>query len=221
MSDLKQVVKEKGERKQVTFDSKKQDIYYFVYDDGDGYVWMFDNESEDVIFEGTFYYTLNNLNIVGAKEDKPDEWQVKLRPGETSYMRMDTVDITKSWGYKCKCSFQCDEDISSKDKIIEKVLEKGERQQALCHGEPIEVFYYICFINEKYFWYYVNKTDKKFSGTFKFYMDNLKIEGDEDEKPRSQWELFLKPGEKCLKEMTQIDKYQNSKYECSYSCELI
>jgi hypothetical protein len=52
-------------------------------------------------------------------------------------------------------------------------------------------------------------------------MENLKIEGDDDDKPRSQMEIFLEPGETCLEKMTQIDKYQNSKYECSYNCELI
>jgi len=221
MESLEQLVRQKGEKKQIKFDGITHDIYYYVYDDGDGYVWMYENLSEDIIFEGTFFYTLNNLRIANKEANGGSEWHVKLKPKERSYMRMDTIDITQTWGYKCKCSFHCADDISTEDKVLEKVLAKGEKQQALCHGLPIDVFYYICFINEKYMWYFVNKTDSKFSGTFKFYMENLKIEGDEDEKPRSQFDIFLKPGETCLKTMVQIDPYKNSKYDCSYACDLL
>lgn len=221
MEDLKELVKQEGEKKQIKFDGRAHDIYYYVYDDGDGYIWMFENESAEIIFEGTFFYTLNNLEIADKDARGGSEWKVKLKPGEKSYMRMDAIDITKSWGYKCKCSFHCTEDISSEDKIIEKVLQKGECQQIIYRGKPIDVFYYICFINEKYMWYFINKTDQRFSAAFRFYMENLKIEGDEDDKPRSKWDLFLEPGETCLKKMVQIDPYQNSKYECSYTCELL
>lgn len=221
MHDLKDLVKTKGERKQIKFDGKAHNIFYYVYDDGDGYIWMFENESEDIIFEGTFYYTLNNLKIADKEAKGGNEWKVKLNPGEKSYMRMDAVDITQSWGYKCKCSFHCLDDISTDDKIIQKALEQGEKQQVLYHGEHIDVFYYICFINDKYVWYFINKTDKKFSGTFKFYMENLKLADDHQERPRSKWDIFLEPGETCLKKMEQLDPYKNSKYECSYSCELV
>lgn len=220
MHDLKELVKQKGEKKQIKFDGKAHQIFYYVYDDGDGYIWMFENESDDIIFEGTFYYTLNNLKIADKEAKGGNEWKVKLDPGEKSYMRMDAVDITQSWGYKCKCSFHCLEDISTDDKIIEKTLEKGEKQQVLYKGEHIDVFYYICFLNEKYVWYFMNKTDKKFIGSFKFYMENLKLSDDDEERPRSKWEVCLEPGETCLKKMEQIDAYKNSKYECSYTCEL-
>jgi hypothetical protein len=220
MHDLKELVKKKGEKKQIKFGGQAHDIFYYVYDDGDGYIWMFDNESDDITFEGTFYFTLNNLKIAEEGAEGSSEWKVKLKPREKSYMRMDAVDITKSWGYKCKCSFHCSDDVSTDDKLIDKIYEQGEKQQVLIHGKPVNVFYHICFINDQYAWYFVNKTGKKFSGSFKFFMENLKIEGDEDEKPRAQWEIFLEPGETCLKKMVQIDPYKNSKYECSYSAEL-
>jgi len=218
--DLIDLVKVKGEKKQIKFDGKAHDIYYYVYDDGDGYIWMFDNESKDYIFEGTFFYTLNNLKISDEEAKGGSEWKVCLNPGERSYMRMDAIDITKSWGYKCKCSFHLKDDISTSQKLIKKVKDQGERQQIICHGKPENVFYYICFINDEYIWYFENKTEQKFSATFKFYMDNLKLEGDEDNKPRTQFEIFLEPYETCIKKMVQIDPMQNSKYECSYTCEL-
>lgn len=84
-----EVVRVKGEQKQIRFDGKDHDIYYYVYDDGDGYVWMFENNSDDIIFEGTFYYTLNNLRIVDKEANGGSEWKVKLNPKERSYMRMD------------------------------------------------------------------------------------------------------------------------------------
>lgn len=103
--ELIDLVKLKGVQKQIKFGETNHDIFYYVYDDGDGYIWMFDNQSSDVIFEGTFFYTLDNLKIVDCKPEAPDQWKVSLQPGERSYMRMDAVDITRSWGYKCKCSF--------------------------------------------------------------------------------------------------------------------
>ena len=221
MENLMDQVKVKGEQKQIRFDGKNHEIYYYVYDDGDGYIWMFENESDDVIFEGTFYYVLNNLRIVDKDAIGGNEWRVKLNPKQRSYMRMDCIDITKTWGYKWKCSFHCSDDITNEEKIIDKVIKKGEKQQAQSHGKYIEVYYYICFINDKYMWYFDNRTDRKFKATFRFWMDNLRFEEDLDAKPRNQWDLLLEPGATCLKTMVQMDPYQNAKYECSYACDLI
>lgn len=221
MESLMDIVKIKGEQKQIKFDGKEHDIFYYVYDDGDGYVWMFENNSDDIIFEGTFYYVLNNLRIVDKAAQGGSEWKVKLNPKERSYMRMDWVDITQTWGYKWKCSFHCSDDITSEDKIIEKVIQKGEKQQAQSKGKLIDVYYYICFINDKYMWYFENMTDKKCKATFRFWMENLRFEEDLEGKPRSQWDLLLEPGAKCLKTMVQIDPYKNSKYDCSYACNLL
>lgn len=71
-----------------------------------------------------------------------------------------------------------------------------------------------------YVWLFENLTPNKFSGQFKFYLENLRNEDDEDEMLRSRWDVYLNPNETCLKKMFQIDPLKNSTYECSYSCEL-
>jgi len=216
---LKDLVKLKGERKQIIFGDKPQRMYYYVLDNGDGYTWMFENESESTIFDGTFHFTLTNLEIVDAEEKS--SWKIHLKPGKRIYMRMNTVDITKAWGYKCKLSFRITEDLSNEDKLLQKLWEEGERHKCSLNGEEINVFYTILFINDMYVWYFENKSQQKFSGIFKFYLENLKAEDDDEDVPRTQWDLFLNPGQTCIRKMHQIDPLKNSNYECSYSCKLL
>jgi hypothetical protein len=214
--DVGKDIELKGEKKQIKFGDELHEIYYYVMETDDGYIWMFENKTDDIVFEGNFIYTLNNLKISESQE-KSDQYKVTLQPGEKKYMRMIMVDVHQSWGYKCKIAFHCDQDISTDDKLIDKVIKHGEKQQVVNKGTPIDVFYYIHFINDQYVWYFVNQSDRKFNATFKFSMLNLRLEGDIDAKEEGQWKIFLEPGEKCLKIMYQLDRLQNSKYECSYS----
>jgi hypothetical protein len=217
--DVEKNIKLIGEKKQIKFGEDLHEIFYYVKETDDGYFWMFENETDDIIFEGKFIYTLNNLKITPIQE-KSDEHKVTLKPGEKKYMRMIMIDNHRSWGYKCKCAFHCDHDISTEHKLIDQVLKHGEKQQVICKAELIDVFYYIHFINDQYVWYFINQSDKKFNATFRFTLDNLRLEEDKEAKPEGQWKIFLEPGEKCLKNMYQLDRLQNSKYECSYSCGL-
>lgn len=212
---LKDLVKVKGERKQIIFGDKPQQMYYYVLENGDGYTWMFENESESSIFDGTFHFTLKNLEIADSEEKS--SWKINLKPGKRIYMRMNTLDITKAWGYKCKLSFRISEDVSDERKLFQKLFDEGERHKCSLNGKEIDIFYTILFINDMYVWYFENKSKQKFSGCFKFYLENLKAEDDEDDMPRTQWDLFLNPGQTCLRKMHQIDPCQNSNYECSYS----
>ena len=220
-SDLKRQVKIRGEKKQISFDSKLQDIYYYVYDDGDGYLWMFENESEDIIFNGTFHFNLRNLIIPENKHKIIDDYEVHLNPGEKSYMRMNIVDISKPWGYKCKLSFNIEDDLSNEKKLIEKIYAEGELQKCLVDNRPINIEYRVLFINDMYVWLFENNTNRKFTASFKFYLENLKSDDDVDGMPRTTWEIFLNPGERCLKKMHQINPLRSSSYECTYSCDLL
>lgn len=213
---LKQDIKTKGEKNQIKFGDDYHHIYYYVLSTSDGYLWMFENETDDIIFEGRFIFTLNNLFIVDNQGDL-NEFKITLKPGEKRYMRMDTVDVAKSWGYKCKLVSHCDQDVSTEDKLIRKIIQKGERTQISYKKELIDVFYHILFVNDQYVWYFVNKSKRNFKANFKFVMENLCLDEDPDAKPRSQWDIFLEPGEACLKKMHQIDALESSKYECSYS----
>ena len=39
-----------------------------------------------------------------------------------------------------------------------------------------EVFYWVHFIDERYYWYYENNTDRHFRGKFNFQLANLEID---------------------------------------------
>lgn len=82
--------------------------------------------------------------------------------------------------------------------MLEKVKKKGLKKQISYKGHPEEVYYYICFVNERYIWLYENLTGRKFKATFRFELMNLKIERDEEEKKNekldeNEWDIFLEP----------------------------
>lgn len=102
---LKQV-KEKGKKNQIEYNNEKYDVYYYVYKDGSGYLWYFENQSPSIVFEGTFYFKLENLEIAHEDAKGNNEWKVKLKPKKTSYVKLMMKDLTKSWGYKYSYSFK-------------------------------------------------------------------------------------------------------------------
>jgi hypothetical protein len=86
------------------------------------------------------------------------------------------------------------------------------------------VYYYICFVNERYIWFYENLTNKKFKATFRFDLTNLRIENEESkdeegstDRGTNEWDVYLNPGETCIKTIVRIDPKKESKYKSSYS----
>jgi len=84
---------------------------------------------------------------------------VRLKPGESSFLKLSMKDLTKSWGYKYSYSFKLKEEIHNNEKLIEKV-KKGKKKQISYKDEKVDVYYYILFLNESYIWYYENLTQK-------------------------------------------------------------
>ena len=195
------MVKEHGREYQIEYNHEKFDIFYYIYKDGSGYLWQFENRSNSLIFESTFYFKLENLFIDDEAAAGKDEWKVKLKPGETSHMKLMMKDLTQSWGYKYSYSFKCKEDIKNNEQLLTKVKDKGTKKQISYRGKEEEVYYYIYFANERYIWYYENLTKKKFRATFRFDLTNLKIELESDQPRESEdqeiaeWVVFLNPGE--------------------------
>ena len=229
VSETLKIIKEKGKRHQIEYKEDKYDVNYYVYKDGSGYLWYFENnsnENEDkqpFVFDGTFYLKLENLEIDDENARESNEWKVKLKPGESSHMKLIMKDVTKSWGYKYSYSFKIKEEILNNEKLIEKVKKSGKKKQISFKDQKVEVFYYIYFINERYIWFYENLTDKKFKATFVFELTNLKIDREEseaDSKNENEWDLLLLPGESCTKTISRIDPKAESKYRSSYSYRL-
>lgn len=106
IEDSLREVKKTGKKNQIEYNGEKYDIFYYVYKDGSGYLWYFENESPSIFFEGTFYFKLENLEIEAEDAKSDDEWKVRLKPGESSYVKLMMKDLTKSWGYKYSYSFK-------------------------------------------------------------------------------------------------------------------
>eukprot|EP00343_Euplotes_focardii_P000425 CAMPEP_0205801662 /NCGR_PEP_ID=MMETSP0205-20121125/3708_1 /ASSEMBLY_ACC=CAM_ASM_000278 /TAXON_ID=36767 /ORGANISM="Euplotes focardii, Strain TN1" /LENGTH=301 /DNA_ID=CAMNT_0053066749 /DNA_START=77 /DNA_END=978 /DNA_ORIENTATION=- len=251
------VIKTKGKKHQIEYNGEEYEVFYYVYKDGNGYLWYFENISDksddqrSYTFDGTFYFKLENLEIDEVNEDNQEneksaeeefteksksaeedfteksksEYKIKLKPGETSYVKLSMKDLTKSWGYKYSYSFKLKEEIRNNDKLIEKVRKDGKKKQISYKDEKVDVYYYIMFLNERYIWFYENMTEKKFKATFSFELMNLKIDNgtekeEEDEDEENEWEILLQPNESCIKTITRVDPKKESKYRSSYSYRL-
>ena len=111
-------VKVHGKMNQIEYNKEKFDIFYWIYKDGSGYLWLFENKSSSMIFEGTFYFKLENLFIDHEEAKGKPEWKVKLQPGESSHMKLMMKDLPQSWGYKNSYSFKCKEDIKNNEQLL-------------------------------------------------------------------------------------------------------
>jgi len=214
------MIKTKGKKNQIEYQDKKYDVYFYIYKDGSGYVWQFENESSHKYFESTFFFKLDNLKIAPHNDplnqgnEKDNEWKVNLGPGESSALHLIMVDLDKTWGYKYKYSFKCKND---KNLLIDKIKQSGTKKQMILNGKQVEVYYYIFIMSDKYYCHYENLSGETFKGTFKFDFANSKIleapdktfnddgnaeDVDEHEAPpelSKRWKLLLKPGEACTK----------------------
>jgi hypothetical protein len=54
-----------------------------------------------------------------------------------------------------------------------------------------------------------------FKATFKFVLENLRIEGEPDDS--INFKIELKPGERCIRKLTRKNNAIDSKYKCSLS----
>ena len=92
------------------------EIFFYIMNDGSGYLWMFENRTQKTYFDGTFQFKLDNMKIEG--DEGAIEWRVKLGPGERIFKRLKMVDLTQSWGYKYSYSFKCREAIADEKTLI-------------------------------------------------------------------------------------------------------
>ena len=95
-------------------------------------------------------------------------------------------------------------------------------------GETVGARYYVCFINEGYYFLFENVSGEGevFKGTFSFTMENLRIEreknkGEGEEGGESGgangFKVELRPGEKRVRRLVRVDNTQKSKYKLSFS----
>lgn len=113
-------------------------------------------------------------------------------------MKLMMEDLTKSWGYKYSYTFKCRENTENPEKLRGSIKAKGTKKQISYKGKAEDVYYYISFINEKYYWLYENMTNRKFRATFRFELTNLKIEDEENKDEDTEfkeWHVLLNPGE--------------------------
>jgi hypothetical protein len=190
-----------------------------VASNGSGYVWYFENNTEEFKFDGKFRFDLTNMEITDDPES--NEFRIMIDPGKSAVKTLTMIDPTQAWGYKYNYSFKCKEKIDDEEKLMQEVMRTGEKKQVIFKDEELKIFYYVSFINDEYVWVYHNEEDdKNFKSTFKFELDNLMIPPPEVAGERSDgksWEIFLNPGEKALKRMKRVNGDVPSKYKSSYN----
>ena len=77
------------------------------------------------------------------------------------------------------------------------------------------------FMEERYFWYYENNTDKHFRAKFNFVLQNLEIEDlSQACEDGTSWGVSLLPGEFALRHFSRVNPAEEAKYKTSYSYSL-
>mmetsp|Transcript_4600 Transcript_4600/g.4322 ORF Transcript_4600/g.4322 Transcript_4600/m.4322 type:complete len:138 (-) Transcript_4600:42-455(-) len=101
--------------------------------------------------------------------------------------------------------------------MIQLTKDHGEKKQIKFQGEPLEIFYYVHFLNEKYLWLFESQEQRNltFKATFTFALENLAIEG-YSEDPKS-FKIELGPGQMVMRSLVRKNPQAESKYKCSYT----
>jgi len=75
-----------------TGEMKIYEIFFYIMNDGSGYLWMFENRTQKTYFDGTYQFKLDNMKIEG--DEGAIEWRIKLGPGERIFKWLKMVDLT-------------------------------------------------------------------------------------------------------------------------------
>lgn len=81
-SELIKKIKEKGKMKQITYNDKNYEIYFYSCFYQKKFYFFFENKESDKSFEGNFKYTKKNLAIEG--DEGADSITIQLKGGETA-----------------------------------------------------------------------------------------------------------------------------------------
>jgi hypothetical protein len=182
---------------------------------GDGYLWLLDNRSPNLILSATFSFDLQNLSLLNHNTKR--DVSVDLQPGQRQVLRFVMQDTRQAWGYKYGYNYRVTEIVRSEAELERAVRNKGEVKGFNYQGKENMARYYVHFLNETYYFLFENlSTNEVFKGTFNFTLDNLRLEDATAAEP-SSFKLELGPGEKLMKKLTRVDNSQKSKYKLSFS----
>ena len=121
------------------------------------------------------------------------------------------------------------EAIETEDQLVAIVKSKGALKVVTYQGQETAARYWVHYLNESYVFVFENPTtytdsqgashtsnQESFKATYKFVLENLRIEDAESEAANS-FKLELKPGDRLIKKLTRLDNAAESKYKCSFS----
>jgi hypothetical protein len=202
---------DKGNAKVIQFKmgTEVYDIFLYTISHDFGYVLVFRNKTPNSICDASFDFDLENL----AFEDCGSKWDLQLKPGEEIVKKLNIVNMNEGATYKYKYSYRCKDYVVDDKSIIQKLLTKGTKKKIIYKDTPLNIAYYVQFIDDAYYWYFDNGSDKIFKGKFKFDLTNLSME----ERGEDTWTITLHPGEQMLKKLSIDDISQQSSYKVQMS----
>lgn len=213
-NELKEKVKEEGKKTQVEYKGEPLPIFHYILP-YNGYIWYYENNTEDKIYTASYDFTLTNLKIKGQEED--NKLSIKLHPGDSIMHKLEIIDTAEAYGYKYAWSQRVTEVMPEDEESLKaKIKEKGERKGVTYADKPIDVAYYVLFLNEQFIWVWENKTDKVYEMTLEFNLTNLELEDHVEGEP-NKWIVELAPGTELMKKMKRIDPTAKTTYGFSYS----
>ena len=203
---------EKAKRIQFKMGGQVYDINFYTLSHDFGYFLLFENETESNILDANFNFQLDNLKF----EDSGPDFSLTLEPGEKLTKKMNIVNFNSAAGYKYKYSYKIRETKIDEEEIIRRCIEDGQRKELKTDNESLQIYYYVLFLSDGYYWYFENKSDKTLSAEYNFSLTNMIMEDAEDD----TWKIELRPEENCLKKLTIEDMAKQSSYKVKLSYKL-
>jgi hypothetical protein len=119
-NDLVKNIKKQGKKNQIKAYGKDYNIFFYILDHSDGYIFKYENLEKSTEFSATFKFELENLEIdeetskikrrkewAKSKEnDQPDSWKIHLKPGEEVIKRLKVINDYSKIGFRYDYTFK-------------------------------------------------------------------------------------------------------------------
>ena len=214
-------------------DEKEYQIYYYILDHSNGYLFYYENLEKDVEFDSTFNFSLENLKIVEdlpssksssrkqwkiKDENPPTSWKINLKPSQSITKKLEIVNEYDKIGFKFDYTFKVLNLTVAEPKginIKSTVKQKGTKYD-LVEGDEYKVYYYIYDeIKGVYYFLFENWSSKICEIEAHFELENMTLEPKEGLK--NTWKIILKPNQSSMKKIIKINSKKESSWLPSFS----
>ena len=231
--DLLKHVESKGKKHIVKTGWKEFNIFFYILEHPNGYIFQYHNNEKNLEFEATFSFSLKNLKITEekssvkrrktwgkSKPSHPTSWVIKLKPGESIVRRLEIINDYNKIAYKYNYSFKTiDNSISQEISTVslKSIIKSKGTKYPLVMGAKIHYYIYDQ-VKGTYYFMFVNQDKKTLKWEAQFELQNMKLEGPHG--PDNVWQIILKPGQSVIKIVNKVKQREEWSLCPSFSYQL-